>query len=531
MTTYIFAIGGTGARVLRSLTMLLAAGCDGTSNTDEIVPIIIDYDTTNADTERTQKVLEQYEALHKAIYDTGDTYKEHFFCSPVTKIKEKVTFDPFGSGLVFDPRSRFEIFLDQTETNISFGDFLRLDSMSIANNTLPTRRLLEALYDNSPEGNPRAELNLNLNKGFKGCPNIGCIVTRRLEQSPEFQNFKTNFNVSTDRVLIIGSVFGGTGASGIPMLLDLIRENPAWGSVPVGVLAILPYFKLSEDKNSAISSSTFKAKAKAAMTAYDLNGSVNSQATAIYYVGDNDMTQPFANHEGGKEQENKALFTELVAAMYAIDFMKKDDTVWATKGPKAIPFEFGMTDDAPISNPVAETPEVDETTEATSIQLNHFFVEETKKPYLDPLARFVTFAKFCKEYLSAGKEHRNDTWLIGSHLKEESVFKSALDHFADELFTWLEEMAGPQRPLMLFSPTSPYHELYVGRVLEKRGKFGIGTDKAYDEDDIRKALAKDFDTSTKEVKAQLEKRPRMMFIKNSDAAFRDIYNLVETFNS
>lgn len=42
---YVFAIGGTGARVLRSLTMLLAAGVK--INTDEIVPIIIDPDKGN----------------------------------------------------------------------------------------------------------------------------------------------------------------------------------------------------------------------------------------------------------------------------------------------------------------------------------------------------------------------------------------------------------------------------------------------------------------------------------------------------
>ena len=31
MSTYIFAIGGSGARVLRSLTMLLASGFKGTA--------------------------------------------------------------------------------------------------------------------------------------------------------------------------------------------------------------------------------------------------------------------------------------------------------------------------------------------------------------------------------------------------------------------------------------------------------------------------------------------------------------------
>ena len=44
---YIFAIGGTGSRVLKSLTMLLAAGVK--TNASEIVPIIIDPDAACGD--------------------------------------------------------------------------------------------------------------------------------------------------------------------------------------------------------------------------------------------------------------------------------------------------------------------------------------------------------------------------------------------------------------------------------------------------------------------------------------------------
>ena len=65
MSTYIFAIGGSGARVLRSLTMLLASGCKGTAANNEIIANIIDYDSTNGDTSRIKKVMETYHYLHK----------------------------------------------------------------------------------------------------------------------------------------------------------------------------------------------------------------------------------------------------------------------------------------------------------------------------------------------------------------------------------------------------------------------------------------------------------------------------------
>lgn len=47
---YVFAIGGSGSRVLRSLTMLLSSGV----HTDyEIVPMIVDPDQSNGDLVRT----------------------------------------------------------------------------------------------------------------------------------------------------------------------------------------------------------------------------------------------------------------------------------------------------------------------------------------------------------------------------------------------------------------------------------------------------------------------------------------------
>jgi len=49
---YVFGIGGTGSRVLKSLTMLLAAGVD--CGVDTIVPIIVDRDLSNRDLTRTK---------------------------------------------------------------------------------------------------------------------------------------------------------------------------------------------------------------------------------------------------------------------------------------------------------------------------------------------------------------------------------------------------------------------------------------------------------------------------------------------
>lgn len=58
---FLFGIGGTGARVLRSLTMMLATGVK--LGVDEIIPIIIDPDAANADLTRTVSLLNNYSAI------------------------------------------------------------------------------------------------------------------------------------------------------------------------------------------------------------------------------------------------------------------------------------------------------------------------------------------------------------------------------------------------------------------------------------------------------------------------------------
>ena len=64
---YVFAIGGTGSRVLRALTMLLAGNVK--INTEEIVPIIIDPDVSNADLTRAVKLMDCYNSIKECIAD------------------------------------------------------------------------------------------------------------------------------------------------------------------------------------------------------------------------------------------------------------------------------------------------------------------------------------------------------------------------------------------------------------------------------------------------------------------------------
>ena len=67
---FIFGIGGTGSRVLRSLTMILATGVK--FGADEIVPIIIDPDAANADLTRTVSLLNNYSEIRENLQFNTD---------------------------------------------------------------------------------------------------------------------------------------------------------------------------------------------------------------------------------------------------------------------------------------------------------------------------------------------------------------------------------------------------------------------------------------------------------------------------
>ena len=58
---YVFGIGGTGSRVLKALTMLLASGVECKST---IVPVIIDPDQDAADLTRATEFMKLYSKIH-----------------------------------------------------------------------------------------------------------------------------------------------------------------------------------------------------------------------------------------------------------------------------------------------------------------------------------------------------------------------------------------------------------------------------------------------------------------------------------
>lgn len=302
---FLFAIGGTGERVLRSTTMLLAAGVPAFNDYD-IYPIIIDYDADNKDKERTRELIKLYRTVNRIAYANhtlsnmplGDTNKGQFFGCAVKEMNGLKDF-----VLEFNPG----------DENLKFRDKIGFDQMS--ENLLPTQALIESLYDTSDD--PKTELNLDLKVGFKGNPNIGSVIFHKLGDYDEYDAFVSTYKADQgDKVVIIGSLFGGTGASGIPVLAQHIKKDIP--NVDMAALMIQPYFAPEKVKGGAINAKLFESKTKAALNFYDRSG-IKDSMSAIYHVGDPYPTIiPYC--EGGDGQKNNANPVEFISALAIIHY-------------------------------------------------------------------------------------------------------------------------------------------------------------------------------------------------------------------
>lgn len=511
MSTYIFAIGGSGARVLRSLTMLLASGCKGTSANNEIVANVIDYDTQNGDTKRTLKLMESYHKLHGVAYTHNDADTEQFFCNPLLMLRDKC--DATQQAFL-DADARFNMHLSQATTNTTFATHIGYNTLGVGSGNMETKQLLQSLYNTSDEkipgtseDNPEAELNMNLHKGFKGCPNLGCIVTKYLEKSHELDLAVNSLIGPNDKIIIIGSLFGGMGASGIPMLLDLFTGNPRTQNVAKAVIALLPYFQLAPPdatNKSAIDSNTFIAKVKAALTAY--NGTINNQANCFYYVGDQPQNT-FANIDGDSGQRNDAHYVELASAMCVLDFIHRNNQDQGG-------FEVALAD-RPDSGLVKDS----------------FCKEESYDPFIYPMARFKLFSTFCKNYFLKNPKNNNDLWWHG--IAERGCkaigdpncndYRKELLKFIDYFDKWITELANHQshRPLTLFNDTNDYKDVWAFKRLYIEPGLFRREWKLKDED-FTLPLTNQYNNDNPTGAGAVVNRPEYLFWKGSKHTMQEI---------
>ncbi|WP_299340547.1 hypothetical protein [uncultured Prevotella sp.] len=428
---YLFAIGGTGSRVLRSLTMMMAAGVK--MDVDEVVPIIIDPDASNQNLTDTVQLMNEYRETRKDLsFPQG--VETQFFRTELSQILPNYTLRI------------------QNTNNKKFKQFIDYSSVQ----STSTKAMLKMLFSEK-------NLDSSMDVGFKGNPNIGSVVLNQIVASGDFTEFANNFSAG-DKIFIISSIFGGTGASGFPLLLKTLRTNTVMpnneliNNAEIGAITMLPYFKLAQSTESEIDSSTFISKTKSALAYYENNIIENNSINALYYLAD-DVTNTYDNNEGGSKQRNDAHLIEFLAATAVADFCNNSYQSGAT-----VNKELGIKD---IKGGVTFSS----------------FDDSLQKLLFAPLTEYILMTNCLtrKEsyYSSKSFNANNDNF---KDLYNSSFF-TVLKSMCFSYLKWLEEMKNNKRSLDLFDLSSadkPF-DVVTGRkpkkIFSTKSDYDLVTDR------------------------------------------------------
>lgn len=299
MSYYFVSVGGSGARVLESLTHLAVAGLLPNEYGDGLLYITcVDPDTGNGNLARTNILLDH------VINFRG-----------------------------VDVRSDTPLFKTPIEINDSVWSITKLNTSldDVTSWQTYKEKSIGKLYESLYTKDERTEL---LNKGFRGRPSIGAAVmgmNATADESGSWANFisKVKGELSGGkeaRIFLAGSIFGGTGAAGLPTIAKLLRDEfkVYEKSLSIGALLLLPYFSFSptddEKKECGLyaSAENFLTNTKAALHYYADNGS--SLFDSMYFVGDDVMEKTPNFSIGAGTQQNDAHIVDLFGAFAAAHF-------------------------------------------------------------------------------------------------------------------------------------------------------------------------------------------------------------------
>lgn len=293
MDCYIIPVGGTGSRVMRSITHLMACGVlNKAQDLEEVHFMCVDSDAQNGDKVRMEQTVRNYMDIQK----TGI-------------IKKKIN-PPFSTDL-----NRFT----WSPLDVAGGTMGGIENY--AKMSPEVQSLYDFLYTYE-------EKTITLKGGFYSHTSIGSyymtngITDEKGMYVDDWNDFFSTIKPD-DLIIIICSMFGGTGASGVPTLARKIRETKKTAECKIAGIFIEPYFMTP--KADIIDSNTFNVKTKIAIEYYYNQGFDKNVFNRMYFVGDKNLMHVEHNIDG-LEQINKANMVELYAATAVIDYINSNQS-------------------------------------------------------------------------------------------------------------------------------------------------------------------------------------------------------------
>jgi len=310
---FVITGGGTGAKVAEALTHVCAAGMAP----DEVHVLLIDSDTSNGNVQRAVRAADSYSSLQSFPW----------------KVQSK-DVDSWGgsNGASEDGTTLFDSRLHLYKLTQPLSTVLDGGLQTSVGDDRDISQVLKLLYDED-------ERHADCRDGFRARPNIGCLLlsehlNEELASNPEAQKFLNRLaNAASAQpivpVAVTASVFGGTGASLLPVIRGCVEEAFRRSSdtrvntdkLHWNAVKILPHCE-PESREESVDPDRFLLDTATTLQFYSkvYRGGDDDAYDSVYLVGSDRPSRNRMKVElGSQEQSNPGFFEELVAALMIVD--------------------------------------------------------------------------------------------------------------------------------------------------------------------------------------------------------------------
>lgn len=343
---FVIAIGGTGMRCLEAFVHLCAIGM---FDKQEIEILTLDTDQANGNKGRVEQLIDLYKRIKSNETNHIDGGKPNVD----TLFSAKLNLYRFFTNYTDSSRTTYRLLsamqnatTQQKQDNEDLAE-LFFDAKTVQEFDLSHGYRAQTHLGSMLMYHGIVEAAINYAKDKKNAP----------QEDVELANFLTLLSQAgrEARVFVFGSVFGGTGASSIPVIPTALKEavnilgmntldltNAKFGST-----LLTEYFtftspddKKKEKELVVADANNFALNSQAALQFYQEDPTVKQVYRRLYHIGwpvksQNVSDGNLATITGGAEQKNPCHVVELMCACAAYDFFTIDESELGTAGHEA----------------------------------------------------------------------------------------------------------------------------------------------------------------------------------------------------
>lgn len=300
MSYYVIGIGGTGAKCVESFMHLCAAGL--MPDNKSLFALFVDPDGSNGSLKRAELLLQNYHDCQQLKLGATDLFKTSL----------RIANPDVWSPLQDKPQR-----LDQ---------FFHYDTLHQS----AAAHLFDVLYS-------RKEKETSLEYGFRGHPSIGAAVLAaavKLGAEEPWASLRDQIGLDVGsgevaKVMLFGSIFGGTGAAGVPTIGRLVSNEFTpqlrGDRFRLGSVLMLPYFSFEpvKDERMRADAENFLLSTQTALKYYHHQDDLKV-CNAVYLLGNETLKPMRSSSIGGQQQENEPHLLEMYAALAGVHFFGND---------------------------------------------------------------------------------------------------------------------------------------------------------------------------------------------------------------